>query len=111
MLCRVALVRTDAWEAQVPPKRRFLQEPRGVTSQKTPFLSVVPSSLILVTLMKEALHSTDTSVRTKATRHNIPENAILHSHRHENLKFYVAFTDCKKDFAIMKKNYLPVHPG
>jgi hypothetical protein len=25
---------------QVPPKRRFLQEPRGVTSQKTPFFIV-----------------------------------------------------------------------
>jgi hypothetical protein len=24
-------------EAQVPPKRRFLQEPHGVTSQKAPF--------------------------------------------------------------------------
>jgi hypothetical protein len=27
-------------EAQVPPKRRFLQEPHGVTSQKTPFFIV-----------------------------------------------------------------------
>jgi hypothetical protein len=25
---------------QVPPKRRFLQEPHGVTSQKTPFFSL-----------------------------------------------------------------------
>jgi hypothetical protein len=28
------------------------------------------------------------SVLTRATRHNIPEEAILHSHRHENLKSY-----------------------
>jgi hypothetical protein len=27
-------------EAQVPPKRWFLQEPQGVTSQKTPFFIV-----------------------------------------------------------------------
>jgi hypothetical protein len=47
----------------------------------------VPSSLIFVALMMMQLpRSSELLVLTRATRHNVPEDRVLHSHHHENLK-------------------------
>jgi hypothetical protein len=77
MLRHVALVRTDV---------------SASVGQLLVTASGVPSSQILVTLMKEALSSPEMSVITRATWRNVPEDGILHSHCRENLKYYIALS-------------------
>jgi hypothetical protein len=85
MLCRVSLVRTDVSEKRIASIISLTIIGELVTTlavEELVFLlsvllllvtaNVVPSSPFLVTLMMEAMHSSETSVLTRATRRTIP---------------------------------------
>jgi hypothetical protein len=80
MLLRVVLVRTDYYY--------FFAACFGCWL----LLTLCIARRFFVTLMMEAIRSSETSVLTRATWRNIPEEGIHHSHRRDNLKSYIEYS-------------------
>jgi hypothetical protein len=132
MLCCVALVRTDVSEEHITFIIRVTRISElgtllAVTSNRSMLwrnsvyniliclhrmlwllvtANVTSSSPIPVTLNMKVIHSSKTSVSTRATKCNIQEDDILHSHHHENQKSYNIKCLLHKKPQLLSKNLL-----
>jgi hypothetical protein len=84
MLRHAALVRTDISEECVASI---------ISVQELVTAKFVPISPIFVTLVTDALCSSETSVLTRTTRRKIPEDDIFRSHSRKKLNSYIKLTD------------------
>jgi hypothetical protein len=92
MLRRVALARTEVSEEPIVSIFGVTKIDELGTKLLQLLSKALVYLLIFITLMMEAIFSSKTSVVTRTTLHNITEDDILHSHRRDNLKSYIALT-------------------
>jgi hypothetical protein len=85
ILRSVALVRTDVSDERLHHQIFLCSMLRLLVTGN------VPKPAIIVTMMVEAICSSESSVLTIATMRNIPEDGVSHSHRRGNLKSHLVF--------------------
>jgi hypothetical protein len=100
VLHRVSLVRTDVSEDVSPPSSGWQESAHIVVLRSVLRLLVtavvVAWSPIPVTLKMEPIHSSESSVLTRATQHNVPEDDILQGNSNWCLHFW-----CKHKIIII----------
>jgi hypothetical protein len=104
-LCLIILIRLDAkYKRWASAFYSFLNLSRRQAKLRRKASSWMLRRVAIVrTDVSVALSSSETSVLTRATRHNIPGDSILHSHRRENLKSYKAKLVSLKNSILLRR--------
>jgi hypothetical protein len=82
------MVRTDVSEERIAPIFRAGESQRAYSEQVVAATCSLYARCDSPALKMGAIRSSETSVLTITTRHQIPEDDFLHRLRHENLKSY-----------------------